>query len=737
MPSGGKVLALFHCSVKVGKRGNGSAHAEYVSRSGAYENYKNGEDLVHSQTGNMPEWSKSPSDFFRAADLYERKNGSSYREYELALPRELSPEQRKALVEEFIKTEVGNRPYLYGIHSPVGMDGLENPHVHIMTTDRVNDGIARGPEQFFKRYNSKNPELGGAQKTNFTKTHKERKADLVALRGRWAEMQNRYLEGEAFPERVTHLSLAAQGIDRLPEKKIGPKRIKEPEVKMALLAHRDASSRSSAAREEAKPIVDKFKQEKDHATKRNLPHWFRQRGTGHTHLQDVRRIDDLPTIDNQKRLLQHDARDHLGLRQAQADSERVHKLEEQGRRGRRLNWCVKHYNAPGLSLDGSAPQHGKPGLWRTTDEKKIPLVIDYGNRLKATGKPEKAAGKAGALVAVAKLKGWQTIVVSGDSKFQEAVAREAIKQGVQLADKELMQRVQKMDALAAEAKAQAAREAQAAKPRTVEISGSAIANAKALHAKAQEARLAAEAIRQRANKVAPKSQEMPPAPTPSPQSKPLPAPQAQEAPQSPSVAIEQVQAWEAMDERLKGALAAAEKELAALPVGDSDTSHPAIQNRLKTQANQDMPGAFDGYGQNSFDTQVFNAKKAVTAFEQNNTRGFFNKASYDKELEQLQAAVQRQEALAAKANKLLREKELAYSGEQRTARMQSALKRPKLEKVIQEAKLNLEQHRKSPLRQLAEERQKQQEAQRLARLEEQRANRFKERGQGRGGMGLG
>ena len=33
-----------------------------------------------------------------------------------------------------------------------------------MFNERLQDGIERDPEQYFKRYNSKNPERGGAKK---------------------------------------------------------------------------------------------------------------------------------------------------------------------------------------------------------------------------------------------------------------------------------------------------------------------------------------------------------------------------------------------------------------------------------------------------------------------------------------------------------------------------------------------------------------------------------------------
>ena len=44
------------------------------------------------------------------------------------------------------------------------MDGNDQPHVHLMFNERLQDGIERDPEQYFKRYNSKNPERGGLKK---------------------------------------------------------------------------------------------------------------------------------------------------------------------------------------------------------------------------------------------------------------------------------------------------------------------------------------------------------------------------------------------------------------------------------------------------------------------------------------------------------------------------------------------------------------------------------------------
>ena len=162
-------MAIARLSVKVGKAGKAAPHAEYIDRD--EEKKKKEEhaktDLEHSDYGNMPKWAEhNPITFWQSADLLRAKNGSTYREYEIALPREMNQEQRLELVEEFIQSEIGSKyPYQFAIHNPKAMDGNDQPHVHLMFNERLQDGIERDPEQYFKRYNSKNPERGGAKKT--------------------------------------------------------------------------------------------------------------------------------------------------------------------------------------------------------------------------------------------------------------------------------------------------------------------------------------------------------------------------------------------------------------------------------------------------------------------------------------------------------------------------------------------------------------------------------------------
>jgi Ti-type conjugative transfer relaxase TraA len=209
-------MAIYHLSVKNGSPGMGRAHADYIEREGKYQDK---EDLQHSESGNMPKWAQHDSmEFWKAADLYERANGRPFKEIEIALPRELDSEQRVELVREFVKNTLGERhAYTWAIHNPEASDGLEQPHAHIMFTERVNDGIDRDPEHFFKRWNASEPEKGGAGKDRYLSS----KAFVRDVRQEWAMTANQFLEREGIEVRIDHRSYIDQGIELEPQIKRG------------------------------------------------------------------------------------------------------------------------------------------------------------------------------------------------------------------------------------------------------------------------------------------------------------------------------------------------------------------------------------------------------------------------------------------------------------------------------------------------------------------------------------
>jgi len=219
MPWGG-MMASYHCTVRVGLKGKGAsatAHAAYIIRAGKYAAR---DDVVAIGSLNMPAWAAhNPEIFWMASDAHERDNGSTYREFELALPRELSLAQRIELVEDFITSALGGRHATqWAIHCPAAaLEGGEQPHAHIMYSERRLDGIARDPGQFFKRWNGKRPENGGCQKDSAGTEDR-----LLVTRKLWADIQNAHLARHGHDTRVDHRSLIDQGRhDELPEFHLG------------------------------------------------------------------------------------------------------------------------------------------------------------------------------------------------------------------------------------------------------------------------------------------------------------------------------------------------------------------------------------------------------------------------------------------------------------------------------------------------------------------------------------
>ena len=142
----------------------------YITRTAQYANRNDHENEVveYVKSGNMPSFCVDrPDQFWEAAELYERKNGRTATSLVLALPKELSVEQRIELVEKIVEQFTGeyNFPYTLAIHNhPSEITGEDQPHLHLMYSERSADEHDRTADQFFKRYNDKHPENGGAQK---------------------------------------------------------------------------------------------------------------------------------------------------------------------------------------------------------------------------------------------------------------------------------------------------------------------------------------------------------------------------------------------------------------------------------------------------------------------------------------------------------------------------------------------------------------------------------------------
>lgn len=198
-------MAIVHIAMKSSASAPPSAkHADYITRENEYSRRK---DAEWSQSGNMPDFATtSAREFWLAADTHERANGRTYTELQIALPRELSREGQIALAQEVAQKFMGDRfAYTMAIHNPVAHDKIEQPHLHLMFSERAVDDRTRKLEadQFFKR--------NGAKKDR--DWHDRDKPE--ELRKAWCDMMNRAFEREEIPVRVDPRSWAEQGREDL------------------------------------------------------------------------------------------------------------------------------------------------------------------------------------------------------------------------------------------------------------------------------------------------------------------------------------------------------------------------------------------------------------------------------------------------------------------------------------------------------------------------------------------
>ena len=221
-------MASFRFEIRQGKRGRAKKHCDYILREGHYSQSKLKDGLIYKEAGNLPPWAESASDFFAAADFYERKNGNAYTEFIISLPYELTAKENIALVREFTEKAVGaHKAYAFAVHDTVSefSPGRHNVHAHIMFSEKIiSDKEQVKPKHlFFKQYNSRHYERGGYLKDpRFTSNIHVWKENVRKVRMVLADTINGALARKGLGVRVSPLSLKEQraltaaGRERLP-----------------------------------------------------------------------------------------------------------------------------------------------------------------------------------------------------------------------------------------------------------------------------------------------------------------------------------------------------------------------------------------------------------------------------------------------------------------------------------------------------------------------------------------
>jgi len=221
-------LAIYHLSMKPVSRATGrSAVASMAYRAG--EKLTNERDgITHDYTAKqgvehaeivLPEgvnadWARDRSDLWNAAEFAEkRKDARVAREFEIALPHELSAEQRLEATREFAQ-DLANRygaAVDFAIHAPHDASDVRNHHAHVMMTTRQVGENGLGEKTYLEREN----------KWLLSNDLPTTDMQLLDIRQRWEGIANERLAMAGLDIRIDHRSHMERGLEIAPTEHMG------------------------------------------------------------------------------------------------------------------------------------------------------------------------------------------------------------------------------------------------------------------------------------------------------------------------------------------------------------------------------------------------------------------------------------------------------------------------------------------------------------------------------------
>lgn len=232
----------FHFSISMISRGKGKsavASAAYISCQkitndwdGITHDYQNKKGLLHEEImlpNHVPKELKDRTTLWNSVELNEKAiNAQLARNFIIALPKELSLEENKALIKDFIQENFVSKGMIVdlAIHDE-SSEGNNNIHAHIMTTVRPINEKGEWQAKSKKEYLL---DEQGNQVLNKNGKPKTRKVELTdwndkgnaeKWRASFSNLCNRYLEKNNIEKRVDHRSYERQGKEEIPTIHLG------------------------------------------------------------------------------------------------------------------------------------------------------------------------------------------------------------------------------------------------------------------------------------------------------------------------------------------------------------------------------------------------------------------------------------------------------------------------------------------------------------------------------------
>ena len=221
-------MAIYHLSTKPVSRSSGRsavASAAYRCavllvnhRDGLVHDFTRKEGVAHIEIvlpdGLSADWALDRSTLWNAAEFAEkRKDARVAREFEIALPHELSTEGRLKAAQAFAQ-DLANRygaAVDFAIHSPSEHGDIRNYHAHVLMTTREVGKAGLGDKTVLEHNNARLLANGMATTD----------MQLRDIRQSWEGIANRQLQREGLDVRIDHRSHIERGLELSPTEHMG------------------------------------------------------------------------------------------------------------------------------------------------------------------------------------------------------------------------------------------------------------------------------------------------------------------------------------------------------------------------------------------------------------------------------------------------------------------------------------------------------------------------------------
>lgn len=237
-----KMADSFHFSVNIISRGKGKsavASAAYISGEkiknewdGVTHDYTRKQGVISKEIflpDHAPKEYKDRKTLWNSVELFEKNsNAQLARNFIISLPKELSIEENKKMIEEYIQTNFVKEGMIVdlAIHDE-SREGNQNIYAHIMTIVRpINEdgtwGQKSKKEYILDEKGEKILNKNGKPKTRKVElTTWNDKVNVEKWRENFSDLCNKYLERAGAEKRVDHRSFKRQGIKQIPTIHLG------------------------------------------------------------------------------------------------------------------------------------------------------------------------------------------------------------------------------------------------------------------------------------------------------------------------------------------------------------------------------------------------------------------------------------------------------------------------------------------------------------------------------------